>query len=124
MNNYYYAYVRQVLMKLVAFTVIVGLVLAVAGQWRYIGGWLTGSIINLIYFVMLISRVHRAGVLPPIVAVRFMRTGAVLRLVTIVLLLIVVAKLPVIHFGATVAGILSYYVVLYIDALWRGIKGK
>ena len=124
MDNYYDAYIRQMLMKLLAFTAIVAFSLALADQRQYIGGWLAGSMINLIYFTMLISRVHRVSGLSPVAAVRFMRIGAVLRLFTVALLLIVVTQLPAIHFGATVVGILSYYIVLYIDALWRGIKGK
>ena len=64
---------------------------------------------------MLSSRSSRAMKMHPVQAVAFIKGGAFLRLITIILSLIVVLHFPVIHFGAAVAGVLSFKVYTYLE---------
>jgi hypothetical protein len=112
------------LKKMVAFSLIIAVILVVLGYTGYVWGWLVGSSLNVIYFLMLFSRTVRAMNLPPAKAVAFIQMGAVLRLFTIILVLIIILQFPIIHFGAAVAGILSFKVVIYLDTLIRSLRGK
>ena len=117
-------YVKTTIGKLVGFTCIVAAVLALAGKTQYIAGWCAGNGINLMYFLMLYSRSARALQLPPERAVAMIRGGAVLRLVMIVLVLIVISRFPSIHFGAAAAGLFTYRLTIFADALARRIRSR
>jgi hypothetical protein len=120
----YTDYIKTMLKKMVAFSLIIAVILVVLGYTGYVWGWLVGSSLNVIYFLMLFSRTVRAMNLPPAKAVAFIQMGAVLRLFTIILVLIIILQFPIIHFGAAVAGILSFKVVIYLDTLIRSLRGK
>ena len=117
-------YVKGMLKKLLLFTLVITAVLMIAGGSRFVLGWLVGSGLNLVYFIMLSNRSARAMKMAPEQAVAFIRAGAFLRLVTIILALIVVTQFPVIHFGACVAGILSFKIFTYVDTLFQHIIRK
>lgn len=106
-------YVKQTIRQLIGLAVFITVCLLLTGEFTYITGWLAGCGINLVYFGMMTSRGLRALKLPPARAVYFIRGGAVLRLLMISLSLIVITQLPFIHFGAAVAGILSYRVLIF-----------
>lgn len=120
----YTDYIKTMLKKMVAFSLIIAVILVVLGYTGYVWGWLVGSSLNVIYFLMLFSRTVRAMDLPPAKAVAFIQMGAILRLFTIILVLIIILQFPIIHFGAAVAGILSFKVVIYLDTLIRSLRGK
>jgi hypothetical protein len=120
----YTDYIKTMLKKMVAFSLIIAVILVVLGYTGYVWGWLVGSSLNVIYLLMLFSRTVRAMNLPPAKAVAFIQMGAVLRLFTIILVLIIILQFPIIHFGAAVAGILSFKVVIYLDTLIRSLRGK
>lgn len=115
-------YVKQTLRQLAGFTVLVTVCLLLTGEFTYITGWLAGCGINLIYFVMMSSRGLRALKLPPERAVYFIRGGAMLRLLMISLSLIVITQVPMIHFGAAAAGILSYRVLIFGREIWLQLR--
>nr|WP_206081469.1 ATP synthase subunit I [Megasphaera sp. SW808] len=117
-------YVKATVCKLIGFTCFVAAVLAACGEMQYITGWCIGNGINIVYFLMLTSRSARAVQLPPARAVALIRGGAVLRLVMIVLVLIVVAQFPSIHFGAAVAGLFTYRVTIFADMLIRHVRQR
>lgn len=122
--NPFVGYVKGMLKKLAVFTLVVTLILFLCGYSRFIGGWLVGSGLNLVYFLMLSSRSARAVAMPPAQAVAFIRAGALLRLMTIVLALIVITQIPAIHFGAAVAGVLSFKVLIFLEPLAKHIYSK
>ena len=108
----FYAYVKATIYKLIGFTCIVAAVLFAGGWWQYMSGWCIGSGLNIVYFFMLSSRSVRALKLPPPQAASFIRGGAV----------IVIAQFPSISLGAVLAGILSYRVLIFADALTARLK--
>ena len=120
-------YVKATVLKLIGLTCIVAAVLFVVGWRQCVTGWCIGSGLNIVYFLMLSSRSVRALKLPPGQAAAFIRSGAVFRLFMIGLILIVILQFPGIHFGAAVAGIFSYRMIVFADgiaALVRTRVGK
>lgn len=111
-------YVKQTIIQLLVLTVVVAVVLLLGGWPQYVSGWCVGCGLNIVYFLMMTSRGLRALRLPPERAVYFIRGGAVLRLTMISLALIVLSQFPIIHFGAAVAGILAYRVLIIGRELW------
>ncbi len=118
------AYVKATLCKLIGFTCIAAAALALCGGTQYISGWCIGSGVNIIYFLMMTSRAVRAVQLPPERAVVFIRGGAILRLIMIVLVLIIVSQFPEIHFGAAAAGLFTYRVTIFADAVMRHVRQR
>ncbi|MGE1063085.1 ATP synthase subunit I [Megasphaera paucivorans] len=113
--NYFIDYIKGTLKKLIVFTCTITALLALCGYTNLILGWLIGCSLNIVYFLMLSSRSSRAMKMHPVQAVAFIKGGAFLRLITIILSLIVVLHFPVIHFGAAVAGVLSFKVYTYLE---------
>lgn len=118
------AYVKATLCKLIGFTCIAAAALAVSGETQYILGWCVGSGVNIVYFLMLVSRSVRAVQLPPERAVVFIRGGALLRLMLIVLVLIIASQFPAVHFAAAAAGLFTYRVVIFADAVIGHVRGR
>lgn len=110
-------YVKATVLKLIGLTCIVAAVLFVVGWRQCVTGWCIGSGLNILYFLMLSSRSVRALKLPPGQAAAFIRSGAVFRLFMIGLILIVILQFPGIHFGAAVAGIFSYRMIVFADGI-------
>lgn len=110
-------YVKAAIIKLIGFAGIGISVLVLTGGWRYIAGWCVGCLVNLVYFAMLSSRSLRALHLPPEQAVVFIRGGVAMRFILICLVLILILQFPSIHFGAAVAGIFSYRILIFVDIM-------
>ena len=117
-------YVKATVIKLIGLTCIVTAVLGAVGCQQYIFGWCIGSGLNIMYFLMLSSRSARAIHLPPEQAASFIRGGAIFRLLMICLVCIVILQFPSIHFGAAVAGIFSYRVIIFADAVGKHVRGR
>lgn len=115
-------YVKATIFKLIGFTCIGISLLFLAGGWRYIAGWCVGCTVNLVYFAMLSSRSRRALYLPTEQAVAFIRGGVVLRFLLICLVLILILRFPIIHFGAAVAGILSYRILIIANTFLEAAR--
>lgn len=111
-------YVKRTIIYLIVLAAGVSCILWLGGWTAYIGGWCIGCALNIVYFLMMTSRSLRSLRLPPERAVYFIRGGAVLRLTMIVLVLIALTKVPQIHFGAVVAGILSYRILIVGREIW------
>lgn len=116
------SYVKRTIQQLIGLTIVVAVCLLLAGEMQYLSGWLMGSALNIIYFLMMSSRGLRALKLPPERAVYFIRGGAVFRLVMIMLALIVILQFPSIHLGAAVAGIFSYRVIIIGDIIYTRFR--
>ena len=110
-------YVQGMLKKLLAFTFLIAGALGFCGYSHLLTGWLAGSVLNLVYFIMLSNRSARAVTVAPEKMVRFIRFGSLLRLVVIALALIVVLQFPSINFWAVVAGLFSFRVLIYLEPL-------
>lgn len=117
-------YVKATVIKLIGLTCIVATALGAIGCQQYIIGWCIGSGLNVLYFLMLSSRSARAIHLPPEQAASFIRRGAIFRLVMICLMCIIILQFPSIHFGAAVAGIFSYRIIIVADVIRKQLRGR
>ncbi len=119
----YITFVKQIIRRLVVFTMAIAVFLLFFFP-HYTLGWLAGNGINLIYFWMLAKRVHTVKDLEPERGVRMIQASSLLRFIAIVLFLIVVLQIPAIHFGATVAGILSMKLLVVGSVFYDWFRKK
>lgn len=115
-------YVKKTLLQLAGMTFFLPFILLVADRGEYISGWLIGCGLNLLYFLMLCTRSVRALRQTPEQAFVVLRGGAFIRLLMIILMLIIVLQFPSINFWAVLAGILTYRLLIYFDALCQFIR--
>lgn len=112
-------YVKMTLLRLLSLTLLVTGLLLLLGKAEYLSGWLIGCAINGVYFLMLCSRSFRAMKMDPAKAFTVLRGGALMRILTIVLILIVVLQFPSVRIWAVVAGILTYRILIYFEAVYH-----
>ena len=73
-------YVKKTVIRLAVGTVLGAVAAWAVGANEYISGWLIGSLVNLLYFVMLSSRLAKSARMPAEQALVFIRGGVVVRL--------------------------------------------
>ena len=106
-------YVKVTLLRLLSLALMVTGLLLLLGKAEYL------CAINGVYFLMLCSRSFRAMKMDPAKAFTVLRGGALMRILTIVLILIVVLQFPSVRIWAVVAGILTYRVLIYFEAAYH-----
>lgn len=99
--------------------VVAAVLIWLTGYGRFSGGWLLGAAFNLLYlaYVALITVAHPHDA--PTTLGRRLAVVASGRLWIAVLFLIVVLKTGIAHFGATVCGLLSFKLILFLEVLLR-----
>jgi hypothetical protein len=113
---------QKLLLQLTAWTAVIAAVLYFAGHGDKIAGFLIGVAISAVYGLLVCYRVRRSASLPPQKAVAYMRTGWLIRLTFIVLALAWSLKVPSLHFGAVVAGLLSLQIVIFLNGFFLVIR--
>lgn len=119
----YTLFVKQIMRRLVVFAIGIAVFLFFFFP-QYTLGWLAGNGINLIYFWMLAKRICNAKNIGPQQGAKMMEASSILRFIAIVLFLIAVLQVPAIHFGATVAGLLSMKVFVIGNVFWDRIRNQ
>ena len=112
-------YVKVTLLRLLSLALMVTGLLLLLGKAEYLSGWLIGCAINGVYCLMLCSRSFRAMKMDPAKSFTVLRGGALMRIRTIVLILIVVLQFPSVRIWAVVAGILTYLVLISFEAAYH-----
>ncbi|ERT62003.1 ATP synthase subunit I [Megasphaera vaginalis (ex Srinivasan et al. 2021)] len=110
-------YVKKTLLRLTALTLVGAAVMAAAGKYGLLSGWFIGSLLNIVYFLMLSSRLFRSAKMQPVKALHFIRTGAVIRLLLIVLAVILVLQFPQINIFSFVGGIFTYRLLIFAETV-------
>lgn len=87
------------------------------GHVDYIPGLLLGNATSILYYLFICHRVKKSAGLTVPKAIAYMRTGWLVRLSFVVLMLVLSLKIPMIHFGAAVAGLFSLQIVLFFKAV-------
>ncbi|MDR3592253.1 MAG: ATP synthase subunit I [Negativicutes bacterium] len=87
------------------------------GHAAAIPGLFLGGAASAVYFLLMSYRIRRSAALPPAKAVAYMRSGWMVRLSFIVLILILSLKIPQINFAAAVAGLFSLQIVVVFNAI-------
>lgn len=98
------------------------LLLTVGGSWllghaEFISGLILGTAASIFYYLFICYRIRKSVDLSVVKAVAFMRTGWLIRLSFIVIILILSLKVPKIHFGAAIVGLFSLQIVLFTNAV-------
>lgn len=96
----------------------------VSGQVERIPGFVIGIVTSATYFLLMCYRIQRSASMPVARAVTYMRTGWIIRLFFILLMLYLSVKLPWIDFWAAVIGLFSLYAVLVFNAFTSLITGR
>ena len=78
--------------------------------------------VNLLYFIMLSSRLAKSARMPAEQALVFIRGGVVVRLLLIMLVLIVVLQFPQIRISAFVAGVMMYRVLIFGELFVKALQ--
>ncbi len=113
--SYVIAWARRMLRLQAIVAVLVAAALWASGYGHWSGGWLLGSAFNLLYLAYLVLLiVARAGE-EPTTLTRRLAVVASLRLWVAVVFLTVVLKTGAAHFGATVCGLLSFKLILFLE---------
>ncbi len=88
-----------------------------AGRADLIPGLALGTLTSVIYFLLMCYRVKKMADLPPARAVLYVRTGWLLRLLFISLMLVVSLHVPGVSFLAAVGGLFTLQIVLLLKAV-------
>jgi hypothetical protein len=115
-------YVKRTLVQLAGLAFFVTACLVLVGKGQYVSGWLIGCGLNLLYFIMLCSRSVKALKLDPAKAAAVIRGGSALRILMIVLMFIVILQFPAINYWAALAGILTYRILIYAQAIYTALS--
>ena len=113
---------KTILLQLAAWNTVIVAVLYFAGHGDKIVGFFTGTAISAVYGLLVCYRVRRSASLSPQKAVAYMRTGWLIRLSFIVLALAWSLKVPSLHFGAVVAGLLSLQIIIFLNGFYLVFK--
>jgi hypothetical protein len=87
------------------------------GHAAALPGLFLGGVASALYFLLMSYRVRRSAVLPPEKAVAYMRSGWLVRLSFVVLVLILSLKIRQIDFAAAVVGLFSLQIVVFFNAV-------
>lgn len=114
--------VRRTLLQIALFAATVAGSCILAGRLEAIPGFIAGTIISVVYFLLMCYRVKRASGMPPERAVAYMRAGWILRLCFVVLALVLLLQWKAIHFLAAVLGLFSLQMVTILNAIYIVFK--
>lgn len=110
--------VKRTLCQMAALLAVLAAGAWLTGRAAAIPGLLLGGAASAVYFLLMGYRVRRSAALPPERAVTYMRTGWLVRLSFVVLILILSLKVPQIDFVAAVVGLFSLQAVVIFDAIF------
>lgn len=117
-------YVQYTLFCLIVLAGAGVMFLVVTSLSGLISGWLIGCGLNILYFVMLSNRSAKSMSMNPQSAYVSIRGGAFFRIMMIVLMVTVVLQFPSVNIWAVVAGILSYRIVIFFEAIKNALGRK
>lgn len=116
--------VRRFLLQMAAWAALVTAGLYVAGYGGKVAGFLAGTAVSIIYFLLLGYRVRRSAAMPPKQAVAYMRMGWVIRLAFVALAVIWMLKVPAIDFTGAILGLFSFKIVLLLNGFWLVVRRR
>lgn len=117
--EYYFSYVKKILLILCSFMVFGVISLFLIGYTEYLLGWVWGSLGNIVYFILLALRVRKLELMDPILAEREIKVSLAGRMGVIAFFMIVAVSVPAINILATLLGLISLKVAIYTEALLR-----
>lgn len=114
--------VKQILLQMLAWGLTAAVGLFACGLAELIPGLWTGVAVSCIYFLSMCYRIKKSGDMPVRKAITYMRTGWLLRLAFIVMMLIISLHIPWIDFWAAVAGLFTLHIIGMINAVGFALR--
>jgi hypothetical protein len=114
--------INSFLLQIGLWVAVVAVALFLTGHMGLIPGFIVGTAVSLIYAFLVGYRIRRSATLPPKEAVAYMRTGWLIRLAFIILVLIWSLKMPQINFPAVVVGLFSLQIVILFQGIYLVAK--
>ncbi|MPM69096.1 hypothetical protein SDC9_116040 [bioreactor metagenome] len=93
-----------------------------SGAVVLISGFMLGLGTSVIYYLLMSYRVKKSAELPAAKAISYMRVGGLGRLVFVIIMLFLAAKMRQINLWSAVAGIFSLHAVMVLNAALLIIK--
>lgn len=115
--------VKSTLFHMIAWSILVITAMFCVGWGYLIPGFIFGIICSIIYYLLMSYRIKRSVELPVAKAVSSMRTGWLVRLSFVILMLVLAARLQQINLWSAVAGLFSLHIVLLFKTVIFIIKG-
>lgn len=119
----YFIEVGRTLLQIVLWGIAASLLLYATEHGGWVPGFAVGVTASVLYYVLMCYRVRKCAELPAAKAVGYMRTGWLIRLCFILLVLLLSVRLPGVHFWASVAGLFSLQGVMVMNAVRLIIRG-
>lgn len=113
----FFTEIRNMMLGICVWSLLVIAAAAFSGHTEWIAGFLFGTTSSILYYLFICHRVNKSADLPMGKAIASMRAGWLIRLFFVVIVLILSLKIPLIHFGAAVAGLFSLQIVLFAKAV-------
>jgi len=115
--------IKKTLLQITAWGILLGANVYFAGYKELLVGLLLGIAASMVYFLLLSYRIHKSADMPIEKAVLYMRIGWLNRLVFIILMLFLSAKIPGINFWSVVIGLFSLHMVMLFKSVVLILKG-
>lgn len=116
--------VKRTLLHLAAWGALVVSAMYFFGAIELIPGFMLGIGTSIIYYLLMSYRVKKSAELPTAKAIAYMRVGGLGRLIFVIFMLFLAAKLRQINLWSAVAGIFSLHAVMVVNAAILIIKGS
>ncbi|MPL68975.1 hypothetical protein SDC9_14708 [bioreactor metagenome] len=114
--------VKHTLIGIGAWGIIVIGAMYYSGLLSLIPGFTVGLATSVVYYLLMCYRVKKSLELPAAKAVSSMRTGWLVRLSFVIIMLVLSVKLPQINLWAAVAGMFSWHAVLVFNTVILIVK--
>ncbi|MGI6092384.1 MAG: hypothetical protein GX348_01900 [Veillonellaceae bacterium] len=114
--------VKRTLLHLAVWGALVVSAMYFSGSLALIPGFILGLGTSIVYYLLMSYRVKKSAELPAAKAISYMRAGGMGRLIFIIAMLFLAAKLQQINLWSAVAGIFSLHAVMVFNAALLIIK--
>lgn len=118
MHIEYTSHVKRTLLQIGLLAGVFCAAVVLAGREDMISGLFLGTTSSVIYFLMVYYRIKKSASQPPNKAVAYMRSGWLMRLAFIVLILILSTQIKQISFPAVVIGLFTHQFVIILNAFY------
>lgn len=110
--------VKRLFLQMAAWAAVVTAGFYFAGHADKIAGFLAGTTVSAVYFLLLWYRVRKSAAMPPKQAVAYMRMGWLVRLSFVALSVVLMLKVPALNFAGAILGLFTFKIVVVLNGLF------
>ncbi len=115
--------VKRTVLQMIVWGLFVGVSAYAAGLDNVVPGLALGIATSMIYFLLMCYRVKKSAEMPLHKAIAYMRSGWLVRLAFVVLMLVLAVGISNINFGAAIVGLFSLHIVILFNAVVLVVQG-